>query len=604
MAGAVARTFEHAFRGDPAGIWAAMADTVRYNEAAGLPRHRIEEIVQPDGTMRFVGRGRIGPFELEWDDLPPNWVKERWFEHRRRFAQGPFRRVDARFELSPAAGGCLGRYTLEVEPATVAGRLLLGTGFFASAERMFEKLAADADTFALGERQRPFETAAPKLAEGGAGRLARLAAELEATLYAHGLAGRLAELLRTAPDSDVRRIRPLALARAWNVPATPAIELCLQATRLGLLELRWDLLCPRCRIAKATSPGLDRLPTGAHCGTCNIDYGRDFSRNVELSFRPAEAIREIEPGEFCLLGPMSMPHVWAHVTLAPGETRGLDAAPPPGPYRLRTLEAGPEAEIAHEGGPFPSVVVTDDGVAAGPAGAVGAVTLRNASAHRRTVVIESRAWVKDALTADRVAALQAFRDLFSDEVLRPGDEVAIRRVALIFSDLRGSTALYGAIGDAAAYHLVREHFAYLGGIVREHDGCIVKTIGDAVMAAFADPALAVKAAIAMQERVAELNRAELDREAPAPLVLKLGVHAGPCIAVTMNDRLDYFGSTVNLAARLQDQSKGGDLVISADLAAEPEIAPLLAGRALTRESAQLRGIPVPVAFVRVTFGVW
>ena len=104
-----------------------------------------------------------------------------------------------------------------------------------------------------------------------------------------------------------------------------------------------------------------------------------------------------------------------------------------------------------------------------------------------------------------MATLQAFRDLFSTEVLRPGDEVAIGRVTLLFSDLKGSTALYEAVGDAAAYHLVRAHFAYLAAIVREHDGAIVKTIGDAVMAAFHEPLQALRAAIAMQERVASFN---------------------------------------------------------------------------------------------------
>jgi class 3 adenylate cyclase len=136
-------------------------------------------------------------------------------------------------------------------------------------------------------------------------------------------------------------------------------------------------------------------------------------------------------------------------------------------------------------------------------------------------VIEERAWLEDVLTADRVATLQAFRDLFSDQVLRPGDEVGIRRVTLLFSDLRGSTALYDAIGDAAAYRLVRDHFAYLAAIVREHEGTVVKTIGDAVMAAFHDPAEGLKAAIAMQERVASFNAT-----AGAPIVLKLGLHEG------------------------------------------------------------------------------
>ena len=99
-----------------------------------------------------------------------------------------------------------------------------------------------------------------------------------------------------------------------------------------------------------------------------------------------------------------------------------------------------------------------------PAGApAGPAILRfeNRSSRPRVAIIESRHWIADCLTADRVTALQAFRDLFSEDVLRPGDEVAIGRVTLLFSDLRASTALYERIGDAAAYHLVREHFAFM-----------------------------------------------------------------------------------------------------------------------------------------------
>src|SRR5690606_37211079 len=127
------------------------------------------------------------------------------------------------------------------------------------------------------------------------------------------------------------------------------------------------------------------------------------------------------------------------------------------------------------------------------------------------------------LTADRVTALQAFRDLFSDQVLRPGDEVAVRRVTLLFTDLAASTALYGRIGDARAYHLVREHFAFLGRVVREQEGAVVKTIGDAIMAAFAEPGRALAAARAAQASIAGFNAGNPD----GPILLKIGLHEGP-----------------------------------------------------------------------------
>ena len=131
-------------------------------------------------------------------------------------------------------------------------------------------------------------------------------------------------------------------------------------------------------------------------------------------------------------------------------------------------------------------------------------------------------------------------------------------------------------------------------IIREHDGAIVKTIGDAVMAAFHEPLQGLRAAIAMQERVAEFNAKSTE-----PIVLKLGLHEGPCIAVTLNDRLDYFGQTVNLTARLQGESEGGDVVVSAPLAAIevrrrcwPAIAPPPRARCCA-------GYPSRSAFVRL-----
>lgn len=589
MSKLVARSFAFDFTGPPDVVWAAMADTARYNEAAALPKHRIEEAPQADGTVRFLAHAKAGPFALEWEDLPCNWVRGQWFEHRRRFRRGPLHQLNARFELHPTPSGCHGVYRMEVSFSGAAGSLLRLGGFLRGGERLFRRLAAEADRFARREQAAPFAVAPPRLTAGGRDRLDRLRRELVVSPYGHGLADRLAAFVAEAAETDVARIRPLALARGWSVPGLAVVEACLEATRLGLLELRWDLLCPRCRGAKAGAPSLDRLPTGAHCGTCNIPYDRDFSRNVELTFHPATAIRPIEAGEFCLLGPMSTPHIWAHLTLEPHEERTIALPAPPGPYRLRTLEAGPETDIEHPGGELAGATITTDAVTASPV--PGRVA--NLSPHRRTLVIEERAWLADALTADRVATLQAFRDLFSAEVLRPGDEVAIRRVTLLFSDLRGSTALYEAIGDAAAYHLVREHFAYLAAIVREHEGAIVKTIGDAVMAAFHDPAHGLRAALAMQERVAAFNRT-----LQAPVVLKVGLHEGPCIAVTLNDRLDYFGGAVNLAARLQGQSEGGDVVVSASLLSGLEPSRVPGGYQRQEARAALRGLAAPVAFVR------
>ncbi len=518
MARLHARSWVWRFEAPRERIWPLLADTARFNEAAGLPLHQVEETPRPDGSVLYTARARKGPFDLIWEEKPCNWVTNHWFEHCRLFSKGPLASLCARFELAPAGDGCTGTYRITAEANNLLGVVMLKAGFLNSAGRSFSRLARTAGQCAAGARETPFDFQPPEPTAAAEARIAGQVARIEASGHGHGRARRLAEHLLRAQEVDLTQIRPLGLARQWQAEPRELVELCLEATRAGLLELRWDLLCPRCRIAKAVIGSLDKLPEGAHCATCNIDYGRDFSRNVELSFRPAPAVRPLDVGEYCLFGPMSTPHIQAHVTVEAGEARTLEMDLAPGPYRLRTLEPGPELDYDWPGGAFPDVVAGGDSIELGAielgmAGhdlrkGPGQVRLVNRGPRPLTFVIEARAWVRDALTADRATSLQAFRDLFSDQVLRPGDEVAVQRMALLFTDLQGSTALYRAVGDASAYHLVREHFAFLAGIVRVHGGAVVKTIGDAILAAFMEPGTALAAAIVMQRSVGHFNAAQ------------------------------------------------------------------------------------------------
>jgi class 3 adenylate cyclase len=584
------------FDGPPETVWPILADTARFNEAAGIPKQDIIETPQPDGSVLYEASARQGPIRLAWREAPVNWVANQWFEHCRYFTRGPLKSLCATFRVVPDGAGATGIYTVEVEAASWLGELALRTAFFPVVGRKFTRMAAAVRRHLNGASESPFGTPPHKPAARIVARVAQIVAAIEQTPYGRGRAGRLADRVMHGQEVDVVKIRPFALADEWQIDRREAVELCLEATRAGLLKLRWDLLCPRCRIAKAVVGSLDELPTGAHCGTCNIDYGREFSQNVELSFEPAPGNRVVDYGEYCLFGPLSTPHIAVHITVPAQTRRSVEARLSPGPYRLRTLEAGPEVDIEYDGGGFPAVELTQDDIAPGAAAPDGTVVLANGTDFERTFVIEERAWVRDALTADQVTAIQAFRDLFSDQVLRPGDEIAVQRIALMFTDLRGSTALYEAVGDAAAYGLVRDHFSLLAGIVRRHDGAVVKTIGDAVMAAFHLPEDALAAALDIQREVASLN----DGDGEGPIVIKLGLHSGPCIAVTLNDRLDYFGTMVNLAARLQGESVGGDIVLSSAFAEDVAVAERLRDITISSETVNLKGFDAPVPYYRVT----
>jgi class 3 adenylate cyclase len=190
----------------------------------------------------------------------------------------------------------------------------------------------------------------------------------------------------------------------------------------------------------------------------------------------------------------------------------------------------------------------------------------NATDAEQLFVLERMAWSDQAATAAEVTTLQVFRDLFSSELLRPGERISVGSLTVLFTDLKGSTSFYREVGDAPAFGRVLDHFEVLREAIAEEDGAIVKTIGDAVMAVFRRPVSALRAILGAQLRLASDE---------SPLYLKAGMHHGPCIAVTMNDRLDYFGSVVNMAARLERLSSGEDVIISDEIRHDPEVAEFL-----------------------------
>lgn len=193
------------------------------------------------------------------------------------------------------------------------------------------------------------------------------------------------------------------------------------------------------------------------------------------------------------------------------------------------------------------------------------------------------------VTAHELLTVQSFRDFFKGESLPEGESFEVRRVAILFTDLAGSTALYTRKGDPNAYDLVREHFQILRNVVDRSKGAVIKTIGDAVMAAFTSEAEAMRAAIESQRQIEFFNR-NRDLSDPDRLSLKIGLHAGPSLYVNLNDRLDYFGSTVNTAARTEGQAQAGEIVFTDAILEAPGVRELLEDARLENSEVQLKGL--------------
>jgi adenylate cyclase len=124
-----------------------------------------------------------------------------------------------------------------------------------------------------------------------------------------------------------------------------------------------------------------------------------------------------------------------------------------------------------------------------------------------------------------------------------------RPMTIVFTDLEGFTAYTDTNGDAAALAVIGEHHRLARPVVRRWDGQIVKHLGDGLLCTFPDPAAGVRAALLLLAT------------APAPLRLRAGVHTGDAVET----RDDVVGHVVNVAARVCEAAKGGQVLVSDDV---------------------------------------
>ena len=577
--------WEYDLESSPEQLWPLVADTNRFNRDTGVPA--IESVIsESQGLKNARRRLRLSTFgiPIEWEEQPFEWVRPRRFGVVRRYSRGPMAELRVLAELSPLAAvgnnssqkkpssGTKLVYEVWARPKNILGLIAIPIQIGVISARNFARAFREYDELAKHGRASIGVSRDVEFVPGGRARLLDLSERLAAQGIDSELVALLVDTIENADDFALARIRPYELARQWKQSKRAVLEACLYATRVGILDLQWNLICPMCR-GGAARESLKDIASNVHCPGCNIDFSVNFEQSIELTFRPNGSIRQIETENFCIGGPQVTPHVAAQQLLPAQSSRTVDLSLDEGRYRLRTLGLSGWQQLRATKDAQRNVTLR-----AGTDGWIGEelvmakdamLTLENASDAEQLFILERTAWTDDAATAAEATALQVFRDLFATEALRPGEQISVGTLTVLFTDLKGSTRLYREIGDATAFGQVMSHFDVLKELVADEDGALVKTIGDAVMAVFRQPVAALKSMMKAQQRLA------FPADGTQPLTLKAGIHVGPCIAVTLNDRLDYFGSTVNLAARLEGQSTGADVVISDAVYSDPEVRKLL-----------------------------
>jgi len=429
------------------------------------------------------------------------------------------------------------------------------------------------------------------------------------------------KILASEKDFDCYKINAFRVAFDSRVKNPDMLRTFLYATKLGLFDLNWDIHCPSCHGIPDYHKHLMGLKKTAHCDLCAINWDLDIEEQVEVTFTVNPDIRKIEYAGWADRRDFASKMQFLDDILNrenrdftigacvyKNETQTFGANFEHGRYIYYMpshMELGGFLEVSST----PSKEEQNFCLAASSTGKFDIQRI-NAFAGRINLTVTSDypemngflvkpvAPRKNWVSAAYVMSQQEFRDLFSAEFLSPETSFGIKNITLMFTDIKGSTELYEKLGDPAAFSAVKEHFRVMIDIIRKHEGGVVKTIGDAVMAAFPVNFNAVAAACEIQSLFAScvFRKGEIK--------VKIGLHKGSVIAVTSNKSLDYFGRAVNIAARVQGRSDANEVVMTEAVISDPAVKNYFAAHNVeTREhEVNLKGIDKPVMVFSINFG--
>jgi adenylate cyclase len=608
------RTLERHLPAPPELAWGLVADSNRWDRLVGFnpTRYRYTSVDADGEQVRArIGHTRQSWGESEWIERG-EWVEGRTIHAMRQYVSGPFRVGGFQAELFPTSDGVRVALTVFAEAhealdARVESRILGAfdhalKSYFDALEALFTSAREKGGLYSGGGpaviqarrllgRMEPagfaFGLRSPVQEE----ELQHRAQRLASAPVSSALQERILRFAREGFDDELKQIRPFELARTWGLGRNEVLRGFLYAAKAGIYDLQWQLECPMCREGAEDISGMENLRREGYCVDCDRSFHLDFSSNVEAIFRVSPAVRAVASASYCVGSPWFRPHILAHFMVPPHGRREVSLELPDGAFTIRTAMLRYRTGLPMRPGVKLQVKLDRQTleVSAGEEGEAGGsrvtLVLVNETSHDEEFSIERADYAPEATLGRDILAVPDFHDLFATEAPATGMELTIGSMAVLFSDLTGSTALYEQLGDARAFALIEQHFRIAAQAIARHGGAVLKTMGDAVMATFPRAGDAFSAALEMVRETEKLHGHH-------GLRLKVGVHEGPCLAVRANQRLDLFGTTVNIAARLQAQARGGQVVMLERLFQHPHIAERIRRDRLeaTRFEAELRGV--------------
>ncbi|MFO7847313.1 MAG: adenylate/guanylate cyclase domain-containing protein [Balneolaceae bacterium] len=579
--------------GTPQQLWPYISDTNRlFNDLGQLP---VQEAMISHSLPRHFAQLEYNHLRRAdiWQEEPYRWEYPHYLRIYRNYQRGPYEELSIKIELEPEQNGKNSGTILQIKFEGKA-RGLMGAfrtrrHFSNPFKRRLKKVIKKYDQSVGGHhfprRKRSFIKA------GNPSKWKELRNKLASKSKEPELTGRIINHLRFSDEQDLQVIDPIKLSRLWAFPLHRVLETAYHAVLLNILNMDWRQVCPRCRRTLKISRRLVEISDSHYCSHCGDTMDLNLNNTTQVVFKSHPLVRKLSDDTYCVSGPQIRPHVIMQQYIKPDARHFVNLTLPDGRYRIRTDTLDRDLHVKPDSHGLDNVTMTlEQGKNESEETLLSPqsdMIIKNQADHPLLITIEDRGWPQYGVSASEVTSQQLFREFFPGEYLRPSQKMKCENLTVLFTDLTDSSAIYSDSGDEEAIKQVMDHFEVLRKIFREERGSIVKTIGDAVMAVFRDPAAAVKAFRKAQKLFNDSEESRFQAR------LKGGLHIGNCYAVTLNNRIDYFGNTVNYAARLVEKAGSDELVISSKALEHPDLQEFLSEEhvfsEINRLKAKLKG---------------
>ncbi len=550
--------WQFATKSKPTDLWPLISDTNRLFKKIGqLPiQHAPVSQDLPKGHREYTFE-QIHRLDI-WEEEPYEWEAPYHIKVKKTYRNGLFKNLLFSISISEHEEGSAVAFTFSGDARGYSSKFRVKRLYNSRLKRKFKKVLQEYDQILLTNDSH--KNNGTFFLKRNYGKWAKLTEELTEFSGDPELSEKL---VRTIKDSDftvLKNLQPLEVAKYWDAPLHRVLDILFHASKIDILNYRWGIVCPDCKLVQQEIQQLSESTNPLYCNNCQKEFELDFHNSILLTFEPSPIVRKLPDKTFSFGNPARQPQVKMLQYVHPGQKKFIKIKLEPGNYKIYSdkLNGIVYASVSEEGMEhatltFNKLYPNDQHVklSTNPN-----LVLHNQTDERIFIKAEDLDWKRYCVSASEVTSLQQFRNLFPRELLRQNEKMKATSVTVLFTDIFNSSSLYNNEGDESAIGQVINHFEILRRIVREERGATVKTIGDAIMAVFQYPADAVRAFNRAQDYFKNNSSSE------SPIYLKGGMHVGDCTALTLNNTIDYFGNTVNIASRLVEKASSQELVIS------------------------------------------